>query len=44
MIRKTSDAVPRTEIEIAKDRWKAFKGRMDARPRKPPRAAGGDAP
>jgi phage-related protein len=44
MIRKTSDAVPRTEIEIAKDRWKAFKGRMDTRPRKPPRAAGGDAP
>jgi hypothetical protein len=44
MIRKTSAAVPRAEIEIAKGRWKDFKGRMDARPRKPPRAAGEDAP
>src|SRR3954452_15254564 len=44
MIRKTSTAVPRAEIEIAKGRWRDFKGRMDARPRKPPRAAGGDSP
>jgi phage-related protein len=44
MIRKTSRAVPPAEIEIAKQRWQDFKERMEARPRKPPRAAGGDAP
>lgn len=44
MIRKTSKTVPRAEIEIAKERWQDFKDRMEARPRKPPRAAGGDAP
>ena len=44
MIRKTSKAVPQAEIEIAKQRWQDFKLRMEARPRKPPRAAGGDAP
>jgi phage-related protein len=44
MIRKTSKAVPRSEIEIAKQRWQDFKDRMGARPRKPPRAAGQDAP
>jgi phage-related protein len=44
MIRKTSKAVPRAEIEIAKERWQEFKDRMEAQPRKPPRAAGGDAP
>jgi phage-related protein len=44
MIRKTSKAVPRLEIEVAKERWRDFKDRMEARPRKRPRAAGGDAP
>jgi hypothetical protein len=44
MIRKTSKAVPSAEIEIAKGRWQDFKDRMEARPRKRPRAAGGDAP
>ncbi len=44
MIRKRSKAVPRSEIEIAKQRWQDFKDRMEARPRKPPRAAGQDAP
>lgn len=44
VIRKTSKAVPRSEIEIAKQRWQDFKDRMEARPRKPPRAAGEDAP
>lgn len=44
MIRKTSKTVPRADIEIAKQRWRDFKGRMEAKPRKPPRAAGGDAP
>lgn len=32
------------EIEVARERWQDFKARMDARPRKPPRAAGRDAP
>ena len=44
MIRKASKAMPRTEIEIAKRRWQDFKDRMEARSRKPPRAAGQDAP
>ncbi|MBA3865318.1 MAG: type II toxin-antitoxin system RelE/ParE family toxin [Solirubrobacterales bacterium] len=44
MIRKTSAAVPAAEIEIAKARWLDFKARMDAAKRKPPRAAGTDAP
>jgi phage-related protein len=44
MFRKTSKAVPRTEIEIAKQHWLDFKERMDAKHRKPPRAAGADAP
>jgi phage-related protein len=44
VIRKKSRAVPRAEIEVAKQRWDDFRERMNARPRKPPRAAGGDAP
>jgi phage-related protein len=41
---KTSGKLPRAEIETAQKRWEDFKARMDARPRKPPRAAGHDAP
>jgi len=44
MIAKTTRAVPRVEIEIAKQRWRDFKDRMDGDKRIPPRAAGGDAP
>jgi len=44
IFRKTSGAVPSAEIEIAKQRWDDFKKRMDAAKRKPPRAAGEDAP
>ena len=44
MIRKTSKTVPRSSIEIAMQRWQDFKDRMDTRLRKPPRAAGKDAP
>ena len=44
MIRKTSKAVPRADIEVANQRWQDFKHRMEAQPRKPPRAAGRDAP
>jgi phage-related protein len=41
---KRTDKLPKAEIEIAKGRWDDFKARMEARPRKPPRAAGRDAP
>lgn len=41
---KTTGKLPASEIKIARKRWDDFKGRMDARPRKPPRAAGRDAP
>ena len=41
---KTTGKLPRVEIEAAQKRWSDFKARMDARPRKPPRAAGHDAP
>lgn len=42
--RKTTGKLPRGEVKIAGDRWEDFKARMEARPRKPPRAAGRDAP
>ncbi len=42
--RKSTAKVPPSEIAIAEDRWGDFKERMEARPRKPPRAAGHDAP
>jgi phage-related protein len=41
---KTTGKLPATEIKIAQKRWEDFRARMDARPRKPPRAAGRDAP
>jgi phage-related protein len=41
---KTTGKLPRAEIEIAQKRWDDFKARMDVHPRKPPRAAGHDAP
>lgn len=41
---KTTGKVPPGEIKVAEDRWEDFKARMEARPRKPPRAAGRDAP
>jgi phage-related protein len=41
---KTTGKLPPAEIKIAQKRWEDFKARMDARPRKPPRAAGHDAP
>jgi phage-related protein len=42
--RKTTGKLPVSEIKIAQSRWEDFKARMNARPRKPPRAAGRDAP
>ncbi len=41
---KATAKVPPGEIKIAEERWADFKARMEARPRKPPRAAGRDAP
>jgi phage-related protein len=41
---KRTRKLPRADIEIAKERWLDFKGRMEAQPRKTPRAVGGDAP
>jgi phage-related protein len=41
---KRTRTVPEKEKEIAKTRWKDFTSRMEASPRKPPRAAGHDAP
>lgn len=43
-IEKDTGAVPTAEIELAKRRMADFKRRMDATGRKPPRAAGKDAP
>lgn len=44
MFRKDTGKVPEGEIAIAKERWMDFKARMDTRRRRPPRAAGHDAP
>lgn len=41
---KKTGKLPQAEIKIAQERWTDFKARMDAQPRKPPRAAGRDAP
>lgn len=41
---KRSAKIPVAEITTAKGRWEDFKTRMDADPRRPPRAAGHDAP
>jgi phage-related protein len=41
---KNTGAVPASEKAVAKRRIADFKGRMDAKSRKPPRAAGKDAP
>lgn len=41
---KRSRAVPEADKALARARWEDFKARMDAQPRRPPRAAGHDAP
>lgn len=41
---KRTAKIPASDITIAHDRWTDFKARMDADPRRPPRAAGHDAP
>ena len=42
--RKTTGKIPPSEIELARECFDDFRERMDARPRRPPRAAGHDAP
>ncbi len=44
MLRKDKGKLPEADIAIAEARWIDFKRRMDAERRKPPRAAGHDAP
>lgn len=44
VFRKLTGKLPLAEIKIADARWGDFKTRMDSQPRKPPRAAGHDAP
>jgi hypothetical protein len=44
MLRKNTGRLPALDVEIAQTRWKDFKARMDAQPRRPPRVAGDDAP
>jgi phage-related protein len=41
---KRSQRVAPSEIATAQERFENFRARMDARPRRPPRAAGHDAP
>jgi phage-related protein len=41
---KRTRVVPKQDKAIAQGRWRDFKRRMDKMPRKPPRAAGQDAP
>ena len=44
MFRKDTGRIQEADKKIARRRWADFKARMDAEPRKPPRAAGHDAP
>lgn len=44
IIRKLGARLPEAETAVARQRWRDFKARMDAKPRIPPRAAGHDAP
>lgn len=44
MFRKDTGKVPAAELSIADTRWADFAGRMNAERRRPPRAAGRDAP
>lgn len=44
IFRKDTGKIPEGDILIAEARWRDFKRRMDAEQRRPPRAAGHDAP
>jgi phage-related protein len=41
---KRSRTIPEADKTLAGERWDDFKARMDTQPRRPPRAAGHDAP
>ena len=42
--RKTTGRLPTSEVQTATMRWQDFQARMNTKPRRPPRAAGHDAP
>lgn len=42
--RKTTAKLPASEVDTAMVRWQDFRTRMNSKPRRPPRAAGHDAP
>ena len=44
VFRKRSRKVPEADVRLARRRWRDFAARMEARPRRRPRAAGKDAP
>ena len=44
IFRKDRGKISQDDIALAKARWRDFKARMDAERRRPPRAAGRDAP
>lgn len=44
ILEKRTQEIPEADKQIARDRWDDFKARMDALQRRPPRAAGHDAP
>ncbi len=44
IVRKDRGALLEADILLAQERWEDFKTRMNADPRRPPRAAGHDAP
>ena len=44
IIEKGTPKIPEGDIGIAQDRWSDFVNRMNAHPKRPPRAAGHDAP
>ena len=44
IIEKKTERLPARDVEVAQDRWIDFVDRMNALPKRPPRAAGHDAP
>jgi phage-related protein len=41
---KTTRSIPQADKRLARQRWDDFRARMGQQPRRPPRAAGHDAP
>ncbi len=41
---KNTGPIPESDKQVARERWLDYKARMAAEPRRPPRAAGHDAP